>query len=219
MAITHGTLTLAADITAHAKPAAALAGAGAGLCTNGAHLVKVGFVTSTGVSTLSAASDAVTVVDNGADGKIAVTIVASSDSRVTSVNIYMTEAGGSNYYLAMNTANTSGAVNVSIADATLAAAAAAPTTDTGSAAGDSTITTSAGAGFEALYFHNPHATVTAEIMLSDTDIVTGASGNLQIKAGAVLALEGLTRAGTPITTVHARSASAGMLSYVAVTRT
>ena len=62
MAITHGTLTLAADITAHAKPAAALAGAGAGLCTNGAHLVKVGFVTSTGVSTLSAASDAVTVV-------------------------------------------------------------------------------------------------------------------------------------------------------------
>lgn len=211
-----GTLTLTADITAHAKPAVALAGAGAGLCDNGAHLVKIGFVTSTGVSTLSAASDAVTVIDNATNGQIAVTIVASADARVASVDIYMTEAGGSDYYLAMNTPNTNGAVNVSIADATLAAATAALSIDTGSAAGDSTITSTR--GFQDLWLYNSHATVMAEVTLDGTGITSGSASNLQIKPGTIIELHGLDSGNSCITSVHARAASAGTLSYAYVSR-
>ena len=184
MALVSGILSPVADITAHAKPVAGLAGAGAGLCDNGAHLVKVGLVTSTGVSTLSAASDAVTVTDKTTNGKIAVTVVASADTRVASVNIYMTKAGGSDYFLAMITPNSNGAVNVSVADASLTQAA--PTSDTGSAAGDSILTSSSGKRFTSLWFRTTHATAAAYISLDGVGVVSAL--DLKLPAGADMAM-------------------------------
>ena len=189
MAMISGTLSPVADISAHGKPTAGLAGAGAGLCDNGAHLVKVGFVTSTGISTLSAASDAVTVADKSTNGKIAVTVVASADTRVASVNIYMTKAGGSSYFLAVSgVANSNGATNVSVADTSLTVAA--PTSDTGSAAGDSIVTASAGKVFRDIFVQNIHATAVAYVSLDGTGVdsaadykLTAAGGYLHFKPG------------------------------------
>lgn len=179
-----GTTTVAASIPTHGKPTAGLAGDGAGLCDDGAHLVKCAYVTSTGTTIPGTASDAVTVTDKSSDGKISVTLVASARTEVTSINIYMTKAAGSVYYLAKSgNANTNGAVSVSVADASLTAAA--PTADTASEAANTTVTATSGKYFRSLWVHNLDGTNKAYITLDGTDPVTSATvGSWSIAAGA-----------------------------------
>jgi hypothetical protein len=116
------------------SPVVALANEGAGNCSIGDHLVKVAYTTSAGVSTLSPASDTVTIADNTVNGQIAVTIVASANASVTGVNVYITAAGGSDYFLSATGPNTNGTIYANTADTSLTSAA--PTTDT---SGDDTI--------------------------------------------------------------------------------
>lgn len=181
-----GTTTVAASIPTHAKPTAGLAGDGAGLCDNGAHLIKCAYVTSAGTTIPGTASDAVTVADKSADGKISVTLVASARTEVTSINIYMTEAAGSTYYLAKSgNANTNGAVVLSLADATLITQGAAPTTDTASAAANTTVSATSGKYFRSLWIHNLDGTNKVYVTLDGTDPVTSATvGSWSIAAGA-----------------------------------
>ncbi len=125
-----GSVTTTYNVAAHGKPTVALANLGAGVCTTGAHLIKVAYVTAAGVSTLSAASDAATIAAPTTNGQIRVTVAASTNPSVTSVNIYMTEAAGSSYYLAASgVANSSADTILNLADATLITQGAAPTVD------------------------------------------------------------------------------------------
>ena len=211
-----GTVTVAASIPAHGKPTAGLAGAGAGLCDNGAHLIKVAFVSSTGVSALSAASDAVTVSDKAADGKISVTLVASARTEVTSINIYMTKAAGSVYYLAKSgNANSNGAVVVSVADASLTAVA--PSADTASAAANTTVSCTSTKAFRSLWVHNLDATNKVYITLDGTDPVTSATvGSWSIAAGATWGPIELPydKAGNEVTSVKMRfDTTGGVVQY------
>lgn len=181
-----GTRTVAASVPTHGKPTAGLAGDGAGHWANGVHYIKCAYVTSTGVTVPGTASDAVTVADYTANGKISVTVVASARSEVTSVNIYATKAGGSTYYLAKNTANTNGAVTVDLATSeAVNLTAAAPSADTASAAANTTVSATAGKYFRSLCVHNLDSTNKVYVTLDGTDPVTSATvGSWSIAAGA-----------------------------------
>jgi hypothetical protein len=109
-------------------PTAALAGAGAGNCTNGVHHFKTTYSTSEGETDGSPleVGGTVTVSDNTTNGKIRVTIPYEGNQEFvgftgnSGVNLYMTEAGGSNYYLvAAFFAPNIGSVVVDESDATL----------------------------------------------------------------------------------------------------
>ena len=98
-----------------------------GLVTVGNHYVKVSFVTAVGETTLSPAS--AVVASDGAE-TIDVSGIDTGSAQVTARNIYMTEAGGTEYYLVDTIAdNTTTTYTISIADATLAANDPAPTAD------------------------------------------------------------------------------------------
>jgi hypothetical protein len=79
---------------------AALAGAGAGNVTNGAHAVKYTWATNQG-DTYAVSVGTVTVTNNATNGQITVSGIAQSTSALfIGANIWMTHAGGSTYYLA-----------------------------------------------------------------------------------------------------------------------
>jgi hypothetical protein len=166
-----GTLYAVGTVAAHASPTVALV-AVAGVCTAGVHYEKVAYVTAVngGISTLSAASGALTVVP--ADhGQINVTVVASTNPAVTSINIYMTLAGGSTYYLATNVANSGAVITINQADATLLVLA--PTTDTASA--DTIITATPGKHITHLWLRNNHATERVWVTIDGTIATTSAT--------------------------------------------
>jgi hypothetical protein len=78
---------------------AALAGDGAGNVDDGVHYYKVTYVTSSGESSGNKASNALTVADQGTDGKVDLTAIPTGPSGTTSRKLYRTEAGGSTYKL------------------------------------------------------------------------------------------------------------------------
>jgi uncharacterized phiE125 gp8 family phage protein len=110
-------------------PTLALAGAGSGSITNGAHRVAITFVTADGETELGQVSSAVTVTDNTADGKLAVTSIPLGGANVTARKVYLLPASGSSYLLAATLAdNTTTSTTLNLADASLGAAA--PSTNT-----------------------------------------------------------------------------------------
>ena len=135
-------------------PTIALANLGAGLCTNGTHVAEVAFVTAAGINALSAASDPVTTAVT-TNGKIVVTVAASANAAVTSVNIYLSKAGTATpfFLAASSVANTNGDTTLNIADTSLTSAA--PTTDTASV--ETAITATSGKRFSYIYLRNNHA--------------------------------------------------------------
>lgn len=167
-----GTVTVAADIVASGftLPTTALPAATTPVFTDGTHLVKYGYVTSTGVSYLSAPGTVRTT--DGTHTCIRVSVVASARTEVTSINIYATKAGAATpfYLVKTGVANTSADVDVGALDAALASLA--PTADTASAAANTTITASAGKHFRSLWVHNLDGTNTVYVTLDGTDPVT-----------------------------------------------
>lgn len=165
-----------------AVPTVALANLGAGLCTDGAHTVKVAYVTASGISTLSPASDAVTTA-SATNGKIVLTVVASPNPSVTSVNAYMNKAGGSTWYLAASgIANSNGTTTLSIADASLTSAA--PSTDT---SGDDTLLNSTAlSGQYMVWIYNHDSSLPLYFSLNGSTVSTSTSA--YIPANSVLAL-------------------------------
>lgn len=110
-------------------PTIALAGAGSGSVTNGAHRVAVTFVTADGETEIGAVSASVTVADNTVNGRIAVSGIPLGGSAVTARKLYMTAAGGSTYLLAATISNnTATTETINVADGSLGAQA--PTTNT-----------------------------------------------------------------------------------------
>ncbi len=92
--------------------------------TNGVHRFKFTYATSLGETLPSVATDPVTVVDNAVSGQIVVPIpqYPQEATFVTALNLYMTKAGGSTYYLALTTTDYSEqSVNVADADLTVLA--------------------------------------------------------------------------------------------------
>jgi hypothetical protein len=114
-------------------PIVALAGAGAGNCTNGTHTFAVIFTTASGTS-LAGATSGVTVANNAANGQITVSsIPLGTDPYVTGRKVYMSQAGGTTLFLLSNGTiadNTTTSITANDSDATLGAAALAPTTAT-----------------------------------------------------------------------------------------
>ncbi len=85
-----------------AAPTAALVATATGVCTNGAHLVKVTYITPAGESGGSDASASVTV--DGTHKQILVTMNGTPPTGVTHWKVYMTEAAGATYKLVTTTA-------------------------------------------------------------------------------------------------------------------
>lgn len=117
-------------VTAPGAATSALAGAGAGLLSNGAYTYKVTFVTATGETEGGTTSNTTTVTDFSVNGKINLTAIpVSTVSGVTSRKLYRTVAGGSQHkLLATLSDNTTTTYQDNIADASLGANV--PTTDT-----------------------------------------------------------------------------------------
>jgi len=98
-------------------------GSGAGNVDNGAHRYRVTFVTADGETQGGDISDAVTVVDKTANGKIELSGIPLGGSLVTARKIYRTTAGGSVYYLLATIANnTATTYTDNTSDASLGAA-------------------------------------------------------------------------------------------------
>lgn len=114
-----------------AAPVTALAGAGAGNVDDGTHSYVFAWTTAHGETTPSPAATPVTVADKSADGKVTVTIPASSDSGITGAKVYRTVAGdaGSRKLVGTLTATGGGGVLTdNVADGSLGAVA--PTANT-----------------------------------------------------------------------------------------
>lgn len=110
-------------------PIAALAGAGAGGVTAGAHRYRVTFVTVDGETDGGTISGVVTVVDAAVNGKVALSGIPVGGAAVTARKLYRTAAAGAVYLLLATLAdNTTTTYTDSIADAALGAGA--PTSNT-----------------------------------------------------------------------------------------
>jgi uncharacterized phiE125 gp8 family phage protein len=108
---------------------ATLAGLGAGSVDTGAHRYAVTFVTPDGETQAGTVSSAVTVADNTANGKVALSAIPLGGSAVTARKLYRTAAAGSTYLLLATIAdNTTTTYTDNIADASLGAGA--PSTNT-----------------------------------------------------------------------------------------
>ena len=83
-------------------PVGALAGLGAGNLEEDVYSYKVTFVNAAGESAGSPVSNEITVVDNSADGQIALTGVSVGPTGTTARRIYRTEGGGSVYKFLFN---------------------------------------------------------------------------------------------------------------------
>lgn len=125
----------------------ALAGAGAGNCTNGAHRVAFTFVTADGETDLGTLSAPVTVANNVVNGQLAVSSIPAGGSAVTRVNIYMPLVGTTSpCFLAGYVANGTTTATLNIADGSLGVQA--PATNTTSDPYLSTLITAARAMVE-----------------------------------------------------------------------
>lgn len=133
-----GIITLDGQVTTPTAPTVALAGAGIGSVDNGAHRVKVTFVTGVGETEAGAQSGVVTVVDKTADGKVAISnIPVSASALVTGRKVYMSDVAGTGFFLLSNgtiSNNTATTLTANDSDATLVASTAAPATNTTTAA-------------------------------------------------------------------------------------
>ena len=108
---------------------AALAGAGAGNVTAGAHRYLATFVTADGETSAGDISAIVTVADAAVNGKVALTAIPLGGSAVTQRKLYRTVASGSTYLLLATIANnTATTYTDNIADGSLGAAV--PTANT-----------------------------------------------------------------------------------------
>jgi hypothetical protein len=155
---TTGTVTTTYDVVAHGTPTTALPAVVTPVFTDGTHYVKVGYVTANGVSTLSAVGTVRTT--DSSHTAVRVSVVASTNPSVTSVNIYATKAGAASsdpfYLVATGVANTSADVDVGALDAALTVAA--PTADT--SAVDTIITIpSTNAKYYVYFFYNNDSSV------------------------------------------------------------
>jgi hypothetical protein len=124
--------TVVIDGATEAPPGAPTAAenVAAGLVTVGNHYVKISFVTAIGETVPGTASG---VVAAAGAKKIDVTAIPVGSAQVTARNVYMTEAGGTDYYYVGQVAgNIVTTFTISIADATLGTGiyVLAPTTDT-----------------------------------------------------------------------------------------
>ncbi len=120
--------------TAPGAPTIALVTTGTGNCTNGAHRVRVTFITAQGETEGGTISSSVTV--DGTHKQIALTnIPTGTTGVVTGRNIYMTKAGGTQYFrlgasptIADNTTTT---LTINIADGSLSGSTVGATNTTG----------------------------------------------------------------------------------------
>ena len=96
-----------------------------GSVTAGAHLVKLTAKTTAGETSLGTASNSVT---SGGSKKIDVSGIPALAGAITGYNVYMTEAGGSTYYLVATVTSTTYTINID--DVTLAANTVGPTLNT-----------------------------------------------------------------------------------------
>lgn len=104
-------------------PSVALASAGAGNVDNGAHRYRLTFVTADGETDGGTISDAVTVADKTANGKVTVSNIPLGGSQVTARKLYRTAAAGSTYFLVATISdNTTTSYTDNIADASLGVA-------------------------------------------------------------------------------------------------
>lgn len=130
-----GTITLDGQVTAPGAATVALASpAAAGNVDDGDHRVKVTFVTGVGETEAGTQSAIVSVVDKAVNGQVAISAIPVSTSPlVTGRNVYMTEAGGSDYFLLSNGVianNTATTLTANDSDVTLGGNTAAPATNT-----------------------------------------------------------------------------------------
>lgn len=125
----HLRLDVSAGEVAPTEPTATLAGDGAGNVEDGVHRYRVTFITADGETEGGTISDALTVADKSADGKVDLTAIPLGGSAVTSRNVYRTVADGSDYKLLTTIAdNTTTTYEDNTADAGLGAGC--PTTNT-----------------------------------------------------------------------------------------
>ena len=103
----------------------ALAGAGAGNVENGSYLYYVSFVSLLGESGIGPASGGVTVVDNGADGKVALSAIPTGPAGTTARKIYRSaDAGATKQLLTTVSGNVTTTYTDNTSQASIAAAAA-----------------------------------------------------------------------------------------------
>ena len=125
-----GNVTTAYDVATPSAPTTALPAVITPVFTDGTHYVKFAYVTDNGIGTLSAAGTVRTT--DPTHTAVRVSVVASTNPAVKSVNIYATKAGaavGGQYYLvATGVANSTADVDVGALDAALTVAA--PTSNT-----------------------------------------------------------------------------------------
>lgn len=104
--------------------AALVSPAAAGNVDNGAHRYLATFVTAAGETQAGDISEAVTVVDKAANGRVALTGIPIGGALVTARKLYRTIAGGSTYLLLATIANNTATIYTdNIADSSLGAEA------------------------------------------------------------------------------------------------
>ncbi len=112
----------------------ALAGAGAGNVSNGAHSVKVTFTTAGGQTSAGTISNITTVVDKTVNGKIAITGIPLGSSLATGRKVYMNTVSAPTVWKLLSNGtiadNTSTTLTANDSDATLAASTTIPSTNT-----------------------------------------------------------------------------------------
>ena len=142
------TVDTADYLTAPGKPTAVLSATGS-TNTDGDHYVKITYTTAAGETTGGTASDLVTVA--GSNDINLTDIPISTDAACTGRKVYMTAAGGSDYFLVDSIANnTTTSYSIVCADGSLGAAM--PTSNTSALADSSDLvfTTSMSAGVVSL---------------------------------------------------------------------
>jgi hypothetical protein len=95
-----------------------------GSCTNGIHNIRITYYNSTDdiESTYYSLTARTCTSGPPAQNKINLTnLAASSDPQVDKIRIYMTEAGGTTYYLVVEQVDTTATYSISVSDATLIA--------------------------------------------------------------------------------------------------
>lgn len=179
-------VTLNGSVTAPTAPTVALASPAApGNVDDGAHRVKVTFVTAAGETEAGTQSSIVTVVDKAVNGKVAISAIpVSADPLVTGRKVYMSDVAATGFFLLSNGTianNTATTLTADDADATLVAATAAPSTSTATRASLlSTLLTAAGFPAILVFFQLTLASPVGDtgnfVLSTDADIATEAEG-------------------------------------------
>jgi hypothetical protein len=104
-------------VTAPIKCVGAKAATGT-TCTDGAHQVKIAYATANGTTEMGAAMDSAVTVTGNDDISLS-SIPVSADAAVTAKNVYMTAAGGTDYFYVAQIAKASTTYTIACADASL----------------------------------------------------------------------------------------------------